>query len=232
LARHFVDRIGAGKTVETGQPTDPGELFWQVKAEGDSQEKIVSDLRALWGKFPVLGLTAKEGIPEKPHGPALAFAIDLSDVSSTLGVTLKASHPSDAEWVTIDRYKIKASEFAPPTEGVAGSDPKPSGESTRIADSLVGSVLGRLLRVQLTKGSKVKGKDTYRIKIINDSPLILNGMALAGNNEQTTNEPSVLTGLSLPPMKSLAVPASAEMVARLNVKKQGLRVLAADLSGL
>ena len=53
------------------------------------------------------------------------------------------------------------------------------------------------------------------------------GDADAGNDAI----PSVLAGLSLPPLKSLKVPASAEMVERLHLK-DGVRVLAANLSGL
>ena len=61
--------------------------------------------------------------------------------------------------------------------------------------------------------------------------MILNGLALGGSEVSEDNPPSVLAGLSLPPLKSLTVPASAEMVERLHMK-DGVRVLAADLSGL
>jgi hypothetical protein len=85
--------------------------------------------------------------------------------------------------------------------------------------------------VRLTAGPRVKGKPTFRIKVVNDSPLILNGLALGGAGVGDEQRPSVLQGLSIPPMKSLTVPASAEMVARLHLK-ENIPLLAADLSGL
>jgi hypothetical protein len=92
-------------------------------------------------------------------------------------------------------------------------------------------MLGSVVRVRLTRGPKVKGKDSFRIKIVNDSPLILNGLALGGAKVGVDNPPSVLAGLSLPPLKSLTVPASPEMFERLHLK-DGVRVFAVDLSGL
>ena len=80
-------------------------------------------------------------------------------------------------------------------------------------------------------GPRVKGKETYRIRIDNASPLVLDGLTLAGSAPDPTEKPSLLLGISLPPRKSLAVPASAEVVNRLRLK-QGVRVQAVDLSGL
>jgi hypothetical protein len=61
--------------------------------------------------------------------------------------------------------------------------------------------------------------------------MILNGVALAGAATPANLDPTVLQGLSVPPLKSLTLPASAEAVNRLNFKKN-LRAVAADLSGL
>ncbi len=101
----------------------------------------------------------------------------------------------------------------------------------KLAEAVTEGMLARLVHVQLTKGPRDKGKETFRIKIINGSPLILNGLALEGPKTSADDPPSVLAGLSLPPLKSLTVGASAEMVKRLRLK-DGVRVLAADLSGL
>jgi len=77
----------------------------------------------------------------------------------------------------------------------------------------------------------VNDKLTYKLTIENGSPLVLNGLALSGVENPETSTPSALSGLSLPPHKTFTVPATSEMVLRLKLKN-GVRVLAADLSGL
>jgi hypothetical protein len=49
-----------------------------------------------------------------------------------------------------------------------------------VADALAEGLLGRLVRAQLIKGPRVNGKATYQIRVDNASPLILNGLVLAG----------------------------------------------------
>ena len=61
--------------------------------------------------------------------------------------------------------------------------------------------------------------------------MILNGLAIDGAKAAKDHAPSVLAGLSLPPLKTLTVPASADAVKRLGLK-EGARVVATDLSGL
>lgn len=74
-------------------------------------------------------------------------------------------------------------------------------------------------------------KPSSQTKIINDSPLILNGVAIDGTKAARDHAPSVLAGLSLPPLKTLTVPATVDAVKRLGLK-EGARVVATDLSGL
>ena len=92
-------------------------------------------------------------------------------------------------------------------------------------------MVARLVRISFGRGPRVHGKESFRIKIINDSPLILNGLAVSGSEVAEDSSPSVLQGLSLPPQKSLVVSATPEEVKRLRLK-EGTRVVAADLSGL
>ena len=87
------------------------------------------------------------------------------------------------------------------------------------------------MRVQLTPGPRVNGKATYKIRIDNGSPLVLNALALAGSVADPEAKPSLLLGISLPPQKHLAVPARGEVVKRLRLKR-GVRVLSANLGGL
>ena len=56
-------------------------------------------------------------------------------------------------------------------------------------------------------------------------------MAVDGPKADKDHAPSVLLGLSVPPLKTLTVPASADAVKRLGLK-EGARVVATDLSGL
>src|SRR5262249_21916202 len=104
-------------------------------------------------------------------------------------------------------------------------------EAVRLGDAVAEELLCRMVRVQLAPGPKVKQNQTYRIKIINDSPMILAGLALGGVEADAGERPSILAGLSIPPLKNLTVPATAELVERLNLN-HAQRVLAADLAGL
>ena len=90
-----------------------------------------------------------------------------------------------------------------------------------------------MVRAQVIKGAttREKGKLIYQIRIDNASPLILNGLALLGPASKTAEIPKVLSGISIPPRKSMTVPASEEVVRSLGLK-QGIRVMAIDLSGL
>jgi hypothetical protein len=227
LARQFVAGLEK-KTEGTRSQADPGRLYWEIKAEGEGEgaRALADGLRALWTKYPVLGLSAREGVPERPQGPTLACRIALSDAS--VEVKLAGSHPSGTEWVPFGSFRIKRSDLIP---SPAPETPKREEEAARLGDQVAEGMLVRLVRVQLARGPKVKGKETFQIKIVNESPMILNGLALAGLNDQAEEPPSVLAGLSVPPLKSLTVPASAEMVERLHLKDGG-RLLAADLSGL
>jgi hypothetical protein len=234
LARRFV----AGLEKAEGPPSqvDPGPLYFEIQAEGERPRELAGGLRSLWAKYPVLGLTARDGVPASPKVPALSCRIEISDAS--IDVKLAGSHPSGSEWVAIGNFRIKMSELAPGLEDTAKtdaptltSDQKRERDSARLGDAVAEGLLVRLVRVQLTRGPKDKGKETYRIKIVNQSPMILNGLALRGTDVRDETPPSVLAGLCLPPLKSLTVPASAAMVERLHLK-DGAHVLAADLSGL
>ncbi len=63
------------------------------------------------------------------------------------------------------------------------------------------------------------------------SPLRLNGVAAVGVGSKADEKARVLSGISVPPRRSMTVPASEELVKALGLK-QGIRVTAIDLSGL
>jgi hypothetical protein len=137
----------------------------------------------------------------------------------------------------LDKFQLKLSELAHrPVDSTRDltsltSEQRREQESARLGDLLAEAMVSRLVRVSLLRGPRVHGKESFRVKIINDSPLILNGLAIGESRHETDDPPSVLAGLSLPPLKSLTVPATADVVHQLRLK-EGMRVVAADLSGL
>ena len=213
---------------------DPGTLYWDIKGDGDRQRELTDGLRRFWGKVPVLGLTAKEGVPAQPGGPALACQFEIAENSVDLKLT--ASHPSGTDWILIGKSRIKLADVYSAEESLK-DDTKLTDEQRRerksvlLGDALAKAMVARLVRVQLSRGPRVKGKESFRLKIVNESPMILNGLALAGSEIKADSPPAILLGMSLPPLKTLTVPATAEVVARLKLK-EGSRVVAVDLSGL
>ena len=88
-----------------------------------------------------------------------------------------------------------------------------------------------MVRAQYMRGPNVKGKATYQVRIDNASPLVLNGLAVLGTETKTEEQPKELSGVCIAPRRSMTVPATEEVVKRLGLRK-GIRVVAADLSGL
>ena len=86
--------------------------------------------------------------------------------------------------------------------------------------------------MQVAKGtSREKGKLIYQVRIENASPLVLNGLAVLGTTSKAGETPKVLLGICVSPRRSMTVPASEEVVKTLGLK-QGIRVVALNLSGL
>jgi hypothetical protein len=102
-----------------------------------------------------------------------------------------------------------------------------------VADGLAAGVLDRLVRVALLKDIKQddRGRNhvLFRVRIENASPLVLNGLTVTGTRQDAT--PATLVGIAVSPRKTMTVPATKEAVDRFGFKS-GMRVLAADLSGL
>jgi len=168
---------------------------------------------------PVLGLTYRSGVPVSPKGPALALRIRLEQDEALVQVS--ASSDEGDDWVPVSKRF-----------GVRLVDDKAQPKETRaIVDEIAQGMLDHLINARLISGPKVQGKPTYSVRIDNASPLILNGLALAGKETSTSVRPSVLSGISLPPRRSMTVSASPEMIERLGLKK-GARLVAADFSDL
>ena len=69
------------------------------------------------------------------------------------------------------------------------------------------------------------------MRIENYSPLILNGLAVLGTEHKADEQPKELSGICIAPRRNVTVPATEEVVKNLGLRK-GIRVVAADLSGL
>ncbi len=170
----------------------------------------------------MLGLKTKAGVPDKPPGPALAIRVKVEGAKAD--VRLGSSDATGAEWTSIGSFEVKLN-----GEPAA---PEATARAAHLADAIAAGLVGRLVRAELSKPHHVNGKAIYKVRIANASPLVLNGLALAGPDEPESGAaPSALAGLSLPPHCALTVPATGETVERLGLKR-GVRVVAADLSGL
>jgi len=222
LARHFVNRLAAARAGLQGG--DPGGLNIEVASQDASTEKVAAEIRSTLTNQAVLGLAMVEGIPTKPVGPSLACRIRFVTAgdSTEAVVQVLTTDPTGREWVSAGKFTLP---LARNDKGEIAAD--------KLFDAVAEGTLSRLVRVQLTKekGKDKKGKERFTIKIENASPLVLNGLAVSGISPEAMKEPAGVAGLSLAPHKNLVLPATAEVVERLRMK-DGIRVMAADLSGL
>jgi hypothetical protein len=220
LARRFVGQLDATAlaTASEGPPAGSGTLDIDLSAADPESEPLAAQLRSLLKGRSMLGLTVRMRQAEPPQGPALACQVRLDRAMASARVL--ATDETGTAWRAVGKFSLALADSK-------GTE-RPAAE---VADALALGVLDRLVRVQLTPGPRVKGKATYKIRIDNGSPLVLNGLALAGSAADPEAKPSLLVGISLPPQKHLVVPASGEVVQRLRLK-QGVRVLSADLGGL
>ena len=132
----------------------------------------------------VLGLVAELGIPARPESPAVAFRVRMSPTEAQ--VLVSSSDATAQKWVPFGKFSLPVVEE------------KGKLDIARFADGLAEGVLNRLVRVQLSKGVKDKGKMHYQLRIDNASPLVFNGLAAVGTTSKPEDQPRVLSGISLP----------------------------------
>jgi hypothetical protein len=219
LARRLTEDLRALSDGEELSPDESGAIHWEITSRGIEADALAAELKNVLPERAMLGLRNALGIPAQPDGPSLAVRVRLDAESALLQVS--ASDANASKWAPIGKVGFKFSE----------------GDGTRkepeqVADLLAEKLLGRLVDVRLEKvSSRTQSKPMYRLRLINASPLILNGVALSGTSSATDVELSTLAGFTIPPHRDHAFPASAEMIDRLGLKS-GVRVMAADLSGL
>jgi hypothetical protein len=211
LARDFVDRLDGLSNNETGH------LQIDLHGNDDASNSMAAEaIEALKGKF-VLGLQAEIGMPERPDGPTVACRVRLAATDAQ--VQLWSSDAAAREWLAIGKFSVPI------------LNEKGTFDAGRFTDKLAEGILNRLVRAQLAKGPRAKGKLTYQIRIDNASPLILNGFAAVGAESADDKAPKFLSGICISPRRSMTVPASEDAVKNLGLKK-GIRLIALDLSGL
>ncbi len=212
LARNFVDRLDGDAPADA----DTGKIHFQIEGSDAADAAWTAGLKKAFEGKIVLGLRAELGIPARPEGPSLACRVRIK--ADHVQVQLTGSDPARG-WVPFGKFTLP----------IAGATSE--AESLRLADALAEGLISRLVRAQVVKGPREKGKPTYRIRIDNVSPLPLNGLAAIGVNNKKDEEARALTGISIPPGRNMTVPASEEVVKNLGLK-QGIRITAIDLSAL
>jgi hypothetical protein len=210
LAKRFVDRLDGPVNEETGR----------VYIEVDGDKNVAAAMETLAKKGSLLGLKVELGIPANPEGPSLALKLVVSGKEKAEGAV--QSSDGRGRWVDLGKLTLPLVKKDGKVDPVA------------LADKAADGLLARVVEARLVKGKKVKGHETFTVQLLNRSPLILNGVALAGSEPADPKAPAVpgvLSGLCVGPGKFLTIGAPAEAVERLGLK-QGVHVLAADLSAL
>jgi len=210
LARSFVERL------EKPSAEESGVLLYEIGSKDATGESAAKKLGEALRDKMVLGLKGQPGVPAEPKGPAIACKVQINGQEATVQVA--TSDGPARSWTAAGKFTLPLARTKTGELDVAA-----------VADSLAEGILDRMVRAQLSPGPRSKGKPTYKIKIENASPLILNGIAVLGKGSET--ESKVLSGISISPQRSLTLPATDEMVKLLGLKK-GIRVIAADLSAL
>ena len=105
-------------------------------------------------------------------------------------------------------------------------------KAEEIADAMSEGLVGRLVRVQIVKKDRTENtKAQFGLKIENASPLYLNGLAVTGSQIDDAKKVAAASGLTVGPRRSIVMPANQDAIRKLGLR-EGIRVLAADLSGL
>jgi hypothetical protein len=213
LAKEFVAKLD---TLPEGES---GTLLCEIRG---ADAALAADLSKRIDGQLMLGLPVKTSIPAQPVAPGVACKVELTGTAEKpeAQVHVAISDGAVTRWVPCGQFTVP----------VEHKDDKV--EADKFADALADGLLSRLVRAQLSKGPMVKGKPTYKIKIDNASPLLLNGLAVKGTISTHDDKLKILAGdISIAPLKSWTVPATGDTVEELGLKK-GIRIVAADLSGL
>jgi len=211
LAQEFVARLDRNSEGEAGR------ILFEVTGTDDTSKAMAADLSRTLQNKTILGLIADNGIPTRPDEPAVACRVCFKGSSAQIQV-FSTDGPARS-WVAFGKFTVPAKQE------------KGKLDAYHFCEELSEGILNRLVRAQLSKGVKDRGKMHYEIRIDNASPLVLNGLATLGVASSADETPKVLVGICIAPRRSLTVPASEEVVKELGLKK-GIRLVGLNLSGL
>ena len=105
LARKFVASLDQPReplaTNTLVAPPDSGRLYWDLTSKGGSAPALAEALRTVLAKQTILGLTATEGVPARPDGPALAWRGEIDDAKIRIRVeTSDGAGRTGHRWVS------------------------------------------------------------------------------------------------------------------------------------
>jgi hypothetical protein len=201
---------------------DSGRLMVDISAKESGLSGVADGLKDQFRDATVLGLPVSSGVPVRPNGPAVAAKIAVGGTADKpeLFVQVASSDARGTSWAAMGKFT------APAVLDEAGKL-----DAAATSDAVAEGILKNLVDVSVVKGSKVKGKDSFAIVVKNQSSLVLNGLAVTGASAKPTDAPKALVGIALSPKRALTLPTTAESVEKAGLK-DGIRVLALDLSGL
>ncbi|QDV32638.1 hypothetical protein [Tautonia plasticadhaerens] len=215
LARQFVRRIKGGAI----EPGSDGRAPLYIEMDGD--DPIAESLcRAISGAT-MLGMKVGLKAPNQPDETAVACMIRFNEAPAgapdrEATVMVYASDAEARSWTPMGKFSLPIADDA---------------EAQGLAVELATGILGRLVHAQVGEGKLVKGEKVYKLRVDNASPLLLNGLALAGPDLVPEVVPSVLAGFSLAPRHSMSFTITREAVDRLHLES-GVQVMAADFHEL
>ena len=223
LAKHLVkelnqERGGRGNSKELFAE-ESGMLHVEFVAN-DTTAELAKEFGTTFKDRPILGLRVDNAIPERPIGPSLAARVKVDPKTLKVAIELHATDAAAGRFEKIGSTTVELLEKDTTQE-----------RAIKIAEATATGLLDQLIKVKFVAGKKVKGKPTYQIQITNESPLILNGIALTGPSAKATRPPTTLAGVAIPPRRTIALRRSTEIVKNLGLK-EGIRIVAVDLSGL
>jgi hypothetical protein len=190
LARRFVAQLDAAEATEPTAASSTLEVDLGAAGADAGSEPLATELGRLLDGRTMLGLTVRvcPAALGPPRGPALACRVRID--RARMLVRVLTTDESGTSWRNAGDFSLALGDA-----NAIGTERRLAG----IADALAEGLLNRLVPGQLTQGPRVKGKETYRIRIDNASPLVLDGLALAGSAADPKAKSSLLLGISLPP---------------------------------
>jgi hypothetical protein len=215
LAREFVSRLDSLTDGEAGK------ILVEVTAQEDAHKTLASDLTRILKSSALLGLGVSEGVPETPTGPAVGCKVRIvGDAAQPEALVFVAATNGRRQWNSLGKFSLPVA-----------TDEAGKRDLTKFTDALAEGLMNHLVRARLIRGRKLEGVVTYRIEVTNLSPLILNGVAVAGTLSKPSEPPRFLLGVALPPQAGATLSVSPGAVENYGMKK-GLRLVGLDLSAL